>query len=355
MSSHIEKYLPHLADKIEQLFQIISDNEIFCIVWHSNPDGDCLGSMLWLWETLEQQGKKVQYCASRNHEPSLSSRITDIEKVQYYIDRNNTILWLDLDVDTQVIIFVDHNKSNQRSDMKEYMSEFINNKITVCIDHHVSSWPFTGLDIVDETSSSACELIWEILDYRLQHKQEFTITKNIATHLYLWLTTDTGQTVGLEYELDSIRSHENALGMLYAGANKQLIVKKLNEVTPNMIEFAKRAFGRVKHSKHCIRLRSTAVEAQELGLDGEQTKIAFRALKWLVGVKVLIRFRQADNHRYMSLRTATWYNVQEIAAQFGGWWHKVASGVKFENSWSRTEQDLEDIVQKIDDIVDKNS
>lgn len=354
MANHIEKYIPHLANKIEQLFQIISDNKVFCIVWHSNPDGDYLGSMLWLWAILEQQGKKVQYCASRSHVQSMS-RIPWSEKVSYYIDYENTVLNLDLDANTQVVIFVDHNKSNQRSDMKEYMSEFINNKITVCIDHHITSWPFTDLDIIDESSSSACELIREILDYGLQHKQEFTITPNIATHLYLWLATDTGQTVGLEYELDSIRSHENTLGMLYAWANKQLIVKKLNEVTPNMIEFAKRAFGRVKHSKHCIRLRSTAKEAEELGLDDEQTKIAFRALKWLVGVKVLIRFKQADNHRYMSLRTATWYNVQEIAVQFGGGWHKVASGVRFENSWSRTEQDLERIIQQIDEMVDKNS
>lgn len=348
--NHAQTYLNDLIPRIDQLFQIIKNNQKFVIVWHSNPDGDCLGSMLGLWGILEWMGKQVQYCASRPHEASMS-RIAWSEKIQYYISRENEILNLDLDQDTQVVIFVDHNKSNQRSDMKEYMEWFIIWKQTVCIDHHICNEVYTDLDIIDASSSSACELIREILQYQKSIDNSIEIHSDLATLFYTGLTTDTGGTVGLEYEKNPIRSHENALEMLRAWADKKFIINKLNEVTLPMLEFAKLSFDRMQFSKHCLRTWSTAEESKAMWLDGGQIKIASSIMKRIIWIKVVIRFAKNSGKWYTSIRTATGFNVQQIAQHYGWGWHILAAWCKLEKP-ERDEKDLAKLVQEIDDKID---
>lgn len=85
--------------------------------------------------------------------------------------------------------------------------------------------------------------------------------------------------MALEYEKDPIRSHENALGMLRAGADKKTIIKRLNTITTPQLLFAKLLFERMSFSKHCLWIWYEGKEADALGLDIEQSKLAFRMMK----------------------------------------------------------------------------
>lgn len=183
--THIETYTPQFIPQIKKLQTIIQNNESFLLVGHSKPDGDCLGSMLALGHWIEKQGKQVHYTASRAHVPSMNW-VWGSQKLQYFVDNPDYQL-----PETQVVIMLDHCASNQRSDLQEILTEYIKDKITVCIDHHVNT-PFpTQCSLIDTTSSSASEWVWEILSYL----DPQNIDEQIATRCFLGLTTDTGGSV----------------------------------------------------------------------------------------------------------------------------------------------------------------
>jgi phosphoesterase RecJ-like protein len=235
--------------------------------------------------------------------------------------------------------------------MKEFIETYIQNKITCCIDHHIAHDPFTQIDIIDASSSSCSELLWEIISHRENGSTIVYTDPQVASSFYVWLTTDTGGTVALEYEKDPIRSHENALGMLRAGADKKTIIKRLNTITTPQLLFAKLLFERMSFSKHCLWIWYEGKEADALGLDIEQSKLAFRMMKDTSWMKVVIKFVRQGTSWYASIRTATNFNVRQIAEYFGGGGHNFAAGCKLPHpEW--TVQDIEKIVRQIDDLVD---
>lgn len=343
---HSKTYLSKLQPEIDCLFQIISNHQTFLLVGHSNPDGDCMGSMLGLGSWLKNIWKKVSYVASRVHDKSLD-RVPWSEQIQYFVD--NKYFGLE---ETQVVMFLDHNWSRQRSDMETVMTEYIRNRITVCIDHHMEPTLETDCNIIDESSSSCCELIREMLSDRETRGNTKHIDPYIATMLYLGLTTDTGGSVGLEYEKDSIRSYENALGMLKHGADKQTIIRQLNTISLPTLQFTITLLQRTRYSKHCIRTRSTKEEIEELRLDGNKAWVAKRLLRQVTGFDVFAKFTLVEWVLYASLRTSNQTDVQRIAAHFGWGWHIYAAGFKLYDK-KYTIDDIEAIVVKIDQLVEQ--
>ena len=107
------------------------------------------------------------------------------EKIQYFTDNDNFQL-----PDAQVVILLDHCAPNQWSDLQEILTDYIKDKITVCIDHHINTAISTQCSLIDTTSSSASEWVWEILTYL----DPQGIDNQIATWCFLGLTTDTGGT-----------------------------------------------------------------------------------------------------------------------------------------------------------------
>ena len=339
--THINTYTPELIPQIKQFQTIIQENSSFLLVGHTKPDGDCLGSLLALGHWIEKiGGKEVHYTASRSHAPSMNW-VWWSEKVQYFTDHESFKL-----PEVQVVILLDHCAPNQRSDIQILLSDYIKNKITVCIDHHINTPVPVNCSMVDASSSSACEWLWEILNYL----DPEGIDKQIATRCFLGLTTDTGGSVGLEYEKDSVRSFENALGMLKAGADKKSIIQKLNEVTPSQLEYAKKMFGSIHFTKNCLWVVVEWKDIEELGLDTEQAGLAFGLMKKIVGKDVIAKFTHQDNKRYGSLRTATDIDVQQIAASFGGGGHVKAAGFRLEADYSL--KDIEAIMLQIEQKVE---
>jgi phosphoesterase RecJ-like protein len=66
--------------------------------------------------------------------------------------------------------------------------EYIKTQNTINIDHHIDNTNFADLNIVRSINhSSTCEIIFEIIEELWENKFD----KEIATYLYLGLTTDT--------------------------------------------------------------------------------------------------------------------------------------------------------------------
>jgi len=104
-----------------------------------------------------------------------------------------------------LLVFVDFTGYGRIKAFTQNQETYFDNNTLIIIDHHLGDNPAsTDLVLKDTNASSNCEWIYEHI---LARRPE-TITPEIATYLYLGLTTDSGNFM---YETDSIRIMENAL------------------------------------------------------------------------------------------------------------------------------------------------
>lgn len=334
--SHVETYLSAFVPQIKQFDQIITDHTTFLIIGHSHPDGDCLWSMLWLGRRLEKQGKKVQYTASRSHASSLD-RVWWSEKISYFVDNSDYERY-----ESEVVILIDHSSYGQRSDAQLYFLEHITGDQTiVCIDHHLDANVQTHCSLIDESSSSACELVRELLDY-LDPTHTF-VDDTIASCCFLWLITDTGASSWFVREKDSIRTFENALGMIKAGAQKSMIIEKLNRFPLNQLLFTKMMFDRMQSFDHGVRVCIEEKDRLSYGLDQDASSQIQSLMSSVEDLDIIVVCKIVDGSLHGSLRTTNDINVQSIAKQFGWWGHRLAAWFRLNDR----QYTLDDIKQTI--------
>lgn len=340
--SHIHTYLSDLVSHIKDFQCIVHENSRFLIVGHTRPDGDCLWSMLGLWRWLENQGKEVHYTASRSHNKSLD-RVRWSDTIQYF----EWNLTYSLDPSCEVVIFVDHSSQSQWSDMLEMMSEYSGNKIKVCIDHHLKASLDVDCKIVDESSSSACELLWETLQYI----DASYIDQDIANLCLLWLITDTWWSSGLQREKDSIRSFENALDMIRQGADKSYIINKLTRISLDEFRFTQSMFEKVYFFDHGARTRAQESDWTSYHLDSDACFWIRRILTSVEDLDIIATFTIIEWKLYGSLRTTNGKNVQRIAEHF--WWggHLLAAGFKLADRYYTVDDIQSTIIPTINDLI----
>lgn len=338
-------YLSSLQSQIDQFHDLVKSHQTFLIIGHSNPDGDCLGSMLGLGRWLEKQGKEVRYTASRQHSPSLN-RVWWSDRISYVT--NNP--WYTR-FDSDVIICIDHSSYSQRSDAQSYFQEHITNQIIVCIDHHLDASIVCQYSLIDTSASSATELLRELLNYLDPHKEY--IDSTIASLCYLGLVTDTWWSWWFMREKNSIRSFENALSMIKAWAEKPLIINKLNTLTQNDIEFIKLCFTKIQYFEHGIWYVVSEEERLQFGLDAENLHRFSSIIKKIENQDVIVCFTLIEGKVYGSIRTTNAINVQRIAKAFGGWWHLLASGFRLTDQVYTPELIASQIIPRINELLDQ--
>ncbi|MFA7284568.1 MAG: DHH family phosphoesterase [Candidatus Absconditabacterales bacterium] len=335
---HVETYLSAFKPQIEQLRDIITNHESFLIVGHSNPDGDCYGSLLSMGRRLQRQGKQVSYLVAAKKLGAFSF-VVGVDDVPA---RDNGVHSIP---DSQVVLFLDLCMIKRLSGL-EIPLFAKQSTIFCCIDHHVQTQTFTSCDIVDTQSSSCCELIWELICYF--DPNHTYIDDQIAGYCLLGTMTDTGDGAGFEHEKNSVRTFENALSMLQAGATKRKshYVDNLRDVPMGLIQFTQLLWSRVAVMNNLVRTRYKDSEYEQYGLESEQAKWGFDVLKRTNAKDMYVRVVQYDNQRYVSMRSRGTINARLIAEHFGGGGHDRAAACSVGSDTS-----IDHIIHEIDALI----
>lgn len=152
----------------------IDEAKTICILGHKNPDGDCIGAALSIYNyILNKYGdnKKVKIYLTE-----FSSRFNILPNIDKISSLENDATIYDL------VIVVDAGSTDRFEDFKRYFDEA---KDKIVVDHHENNTLPCSVSIVDETSIATCEILYEQLE------KEF-IDKNVATCLFTGLATDSG-------------------------------------------------------------------------------------------------------------------------------------------------------------------
>ncbi len=307
----------------------IEECKRICIISHVNPDGDSIGSLLGLGIALKRDNEKDIRLALVDDIPNEYKFLPRIDYLQN-IDNNDKF---------DLLITLDCSDLNRLGSCK-YVSD--NSSYIINIDHHKSNDYFGDINIVDSKASSAGELVFKLLK-----NMNTDIDKEIATCLYVSISTDTGS---FKYDNTSSFTHNVAAELLEKDINK-------NEITTQI--YQNRSLSKTK-------LFIKSINSMEMYLNNkigvvivtqDMLKSCDADIKDVDGIVEFVRdissvevaciLKELDSNEIkVGLRSKTDIDVAEICEKFRGGGHAKASGCTiFGNVNNAKKQLIEEIIK----------
>lgn len=212
------------------------------------------------------------------------------------------------------------------------------------LDHHqIIDNPENRVMINDTNATSTCEIILEnTISIRESYYDE-----EIATYLYLWLTTDSGN---FRYDKNHERILKNALDLIKLWADKKLIIDNfINNKSLWTIKFLKVLIDRLQDDWDLLYSYYDMDELKDYNIDGEQASYWLTIIQEIKWPKVIMTIRKEWTIMKVSLRSVK-TNVEKIAKIFWGGWHINASwfAVTIEDSFEKTKNN---VIEKIKSLI----
>jgi phosphoesterase RecJ-like protein len=263
---------------LERVSAELRARDRFLLTAHEGPDGDALGSLLGMHQLLTQLGKDSVMFLGAKEFPL---------PIEFRFNGGNDI---------------------------------------INIDHHHDNTRFGDFNLVDVDASCTAEIV-----YDLAVLFGATITKEMASALYVGLITDTGKFM---YENTGADTHRVAAALIDAGVDIDDTYRRLYEHVPiEKLRLVARALEGIQ--RHCddrlILTYITAADYEATGAGEEMTEGVIDHLRSVDGTKVAAVVRDLGNRgraaRKVSLRSSEGdVDVSAIARKNGGGGHKRAAG-----------------------------
>ena len=288
------------------ILELVKDAETIAIAGHVNPDGDCIGSTLAMYNYLKHTGKSIDvYLEPIGREfkelPGSDAIKNKAENKVY-----DVFFMMDLG-------------DTERIGVASKLFETA--KKTICIDHHITSKGVADENFIYPSLSSTCELVFEMMDVEL-------ISKDVAACLYTGIIHDTGV---FHHNCTSKRTMEIAGELMAKGIDFGHIIDH---------NFYSRTFKQNQVLGRC--LMESLILWDGVGIVSYVTQkeldfymVGNNDLGGIIdqlilseGVKVAIFIHEKEPHTYkVSMRaTVPDIDVSKVAAFFGGGGHKMAAG-----------------------------
>ena len=291
---------------LTHILDLVKDAETIAIAGHVNPDGDCTGSTLAMYNYLKHTGKTIDVYLEPIGREFRDLPGADIIKNEVEDKVYDVFFMMDLgDIDRIGVV----------------SKLFETAKKTICIDHHITSKGVADENFILPTLSSTCEIVFEMMDVEL-------ITKDVATCLYTGIIHDTGV---FHHSCTSKRTMEIAGELMAKGIDFAGIIDhnfysrtyKQNQVLGRCLMESLLLWDGVGIVSYVTQkeLDFYMVSNSDLGGIIDQLRLT-------EGVKVAIFIHEKEPHTYkVSMRsTVPDIDVSNVAAFFGGGGHKMAAG-----------------------------
>ena len=168
-----------MRKKILELWEKLKKSKKILLINHIRMDPDAFGS-LWAFYLILN---KLWYNVKATNDEKLPENfkfLVDFDFIEHELNMKK--------FNPDIIISFDAASIWQLWKKYKIFQEVFDNKFFVVIDHHVTNKGFWKLNIIKSSSSSTCELVYEIIEI-LNFKNY--IDKQIANLLITWILTDT--------------------------------------------------------------------------------------------------------------------------------------------------------------------
>lgn len=300
---------------MKQIADIIKGAKSIAIGGHIRPDGDCIGSCLGLYNYLKDNYPDREVDLYLQKIP---------EKFNFLSRAEEIISTAEQDKKYDLFILMDSSDIDRLGEFEKY---FKGAEKTFCIDHHISNNHFADEDVVNPNASSACEVLYELLE-------EDKIGMGTAEAIYMGIVHDSGV---FKYPSTSARTMEIAGKLMTMGvpftqiiddtfytktyAENQILGRAIMESI--MFLDGKCVVAAVKKETQDF----YNVSDKEMGGIVEQLRVT-------KGVECAIFMYETEPLKYkVSMRSKNIVDVSKIATHFGGGGHVRAAGCNMEGTF----------------------
>mgnify|MGYP003296308601 CR=1 FL=1 len=287
-----------------KILECIKSSDRIVIYGHIHPDGDSYGSAIGLKEIIKENFPNKEVYALGSGLPSFHNLISPIDVIDDSLTRDC------------LAILVDSNSLNRSEDKRIY------NASKWCkIDHHIDLHDFTeGPEVIVEDAVSTCEII-----YDFAKSCSLKINKIAANALFLGILTDSGR---FQYYVDFEGAFSRSLELVRLGATPNKIFDILNVRTIDDSKITGYFYSNYKVTSHgVIYIRVPLGKVMEFGGDAIGIANCVRLLTNIKGYDIAVCFSEIGNNEMVMEFRSPCYNVQKIAAKYGGGGHAHAAGL----------------------------
>lgn len=308
-----------------RIYKEIKKYPVIVIARHIGADPDALGSQFALRELIKNKfpSKQVYAIGNPSNRFKFMGGLDKIDEIDY----ENVLLIV---LDTPDIKRIDG------VELDKY-------KHIVKIDHHPIVDLYGDIELVDENSSSTCQLILEFI-----FANRLCINNEIAKNLYLGIVSDTGRFM-----------HGYTTGRTFELVNKLLKVSKLDFTTLyeplymrplEEIRFQGYIYKNMEVTENgTAYIKITEDLLKEYGVDSASAGNIISELKFVNEILIWVFFSEDKKSNLIraNIRSRGPY-INGIASIYGGGGHKLASGARLV-SWKQAN----DLVNDLDELAKK--
>ena len=324
------------TDKYAKIIKKIEENKNIIIISHLGPDGDTIGSTLAFANIIKEnfEEKNVTYV--------IQHKVPDIYKfLPNYAgatldNRDVRISCFDL------AIGLDCATKNR---MSYFEPIFDKAKFKVNIDHHATNPGYADIDVIDASSSSCGEIIFDFAT-----KSGLKISKETATCIYTAIIADTG---AFRYSNTTSNTLLVASKLVELGANPHTIYENCFERRP--VEMLKISSYALANATYLMdnKIAYTTINRHQLkefnALDEHLEGIP-EMLRQATSVEIAFIVKETvKKEAKFSFRSKT-KDVSTLCEKFGGGGHKYAAGCNLQTS---VEEALNIVLPEVQKLVEK--
>lgn len=313
---------------MSRLLEEINKANSIGICGHIRPDGDCLGSVTAMYN----------YIKDNYSEKNVKVFLESVPEKFTYLKRSDEIITsFEEDMEFDLFIALDSGDIGRIGPAIKY---FENAKYRFVIDHHISNNGYGDENVVIPKASSACEVLFGLLDYD-------SISYDVAVSLYTGLIHDTG-----------VFKHSNVSAKTFEVAGK-LIEKEIPFSKIIDESFYAKTYTQNQILGRCLLESMLCLDGRCIVSCLSRRQLAFYGatpadldgiidqLRITKGTEVAILIYETGEQEYkVSLRSNGDVDVNKIASYFGGGGHIKAAGCTMSGA-------VHDVINNLTEHIEK--
>ena len=282
----------------------------YTILSHRRPDGDTIGSSAALCLGLRQLGKKAHVLYNAEVSPRFQWLHEGLTKPE--AEEGDVIVSTDV----------------ASPGMLPKAFAHLLGSIALRIDHHSAATSFTDVELVDGSSASCAELVWDVLE-----AMGVSMDQAIAEAVYVGVSTDTGC---FRFSNTTAHTFSVAAACAMGGARIYDLNQELFET--NTLGRLRMQAWIVDHMRllRCGNLAVVAIPRaveEELGVTEDDMDNISSFPRTVAGVCMAATLRETkEGDVKLSVRAVPGYDATAVTVKFGGGGHKGAAGASMKMS-----------------------
>ena len=316
----------HRVSDFDRLVAHVRAGHNFVLASHQRPDGDAVGSAVGMALALRSLGKRAEVVMDAPP-PHFLQPFPDVGNIR---------------ITSEVTAQYDAALIMECSSLDRTGISGLDRSPVLNIDHHIGNTGYGTINWVDESAAACGELVFTLVE-----AIGAPLTRDVATHIYLALLTDTGS---FHYSHISPRSFEIARRCVEAGVSPQWVASThYDSSTVGRV----RIFGavlngmRLDPSGRVALLTITRDQAAAAGATYEETDGIVNFPMSVKNISAVAFFKEVgDNDWRVSMRSKGSLDVGAIARAYGGGGHKNAAGCSVTGDWNELQRIFFDLLVK---------